>query len=454
MWMDLSGGSLASGGMSVGDTSGAPVPPPPVPKFERRNRSSITVDKSEPETERATAAKRTKRTFTYDEKCAAKRRNMKCGCCGKLDTEPDPVDPGHRLLWHEFAMNKDTDVLETSGLVCYICARVHNAKFSHMSLKQFKAELSDPKFEETHEIYSRYCTWLIDQLQEDFKNTGSRDGKSNLDWPTPWQIKEQEIHSWEWELPPATYLAYDDYIKDNPAPPSEMVEVGPDDQKLAKTNHSKEWKKVRKIKHQAIRERAMNDTSNDITNACADDQFASLQKSIGTKHPLVGVCSPAASPNKTSTISPRKVETPEKQSEASGAEQVADSNPVAKAKIQPKVKGTAKAQAKAKGTVKRGRPPQDAARPLQKHLGDLLVVKPEHVNYAKFFGSEWKPLSRNFASYLDDLGSMIENEENMEVLDVLQVTQRQATVVKKILIEVALYGVHSEKVGPHLKLDC
>ena len=71
-----------------------------------------------------------------------------------------------------------------------------------------------------------------------------------------------------------------------------------------------------------------------------------------------------------------------------------------------------------------------------------------------FFGSEWKPLSRNFASYLDDLGSMIENEENMEVLEVLQVTQRQATVVKKILIEVALYGVHSEKVGPHLKLDC
>ena len=164
--MGLGGGSGSGApfGTCVGNTYSMPVP-----KIQRRSRGS---DKSDADADSAATSKRVKRSYTYEQKCSATRRNLKCGCCQKPDTVMDPVDPTNRILWFEFVFNQIADNLETSGPICYYCARVHNAKFSHLGLKKWRADLADPKCAETHDTYSRYLTWLIDQLIDDFNKTG------------------------------------------------------------------------------------------------------------------------------------------------------------------------------------------------------------------------------------------------------------------------------------------
>ena len=71
------------------------------------------------------------------------------------------------------------------------------------------------------------------------------------------------------------------------------------------------------------------------------------------------------------------------------------------------------------------------------------TVKACETSDPKFFGAEWKNVSRNVDNYLKDIDEKIESETDMNQLAELKKIDRCATAAKNVLSAVAIHGMMS-----------
>ena len=259
----------------------------PRKKSKKNTNAAASVDGGSKKTTASSAAA-DKEAKNLIMKQRAKTRGVQCACCGERDDSPDPLEPHQNRLWGYYVpLSKELMTvgmgitLITDGAPCWFCLRVWNSIYiSQMTLTNFKLWIGAK--EENFAQYNRYLHWLIQQMSDKFKSTGTR--KVSLKWPDPWKLKEQQILRIRWVKPPAEFMEEAAYkVKwGKPEDNGDVVEKGPGGVLLVKLRSQQIWKRKEEIISDSIKERGhIGEDADDVDREALDKRHQDLANSFG-----------------------------------------------------------------------------------------------------------------------------------------------------------------------------
>ena len=142
---------------------------------------------------------------------------------------------------------------------------------------------------ELADAVEKYRFWFIQKIIEHIELHGNRDAVMRLTWPSPTQLKYEEIVQWEWECPPARCIGLEDYKKEHGADNEkwklalkergDKQVVGPHLEELVELNDQKVWTRRKKIIQQAVLTQDQGG-QDELGQKLASDRFAVLANSL------------------------------------------------------------------------------------------------------------------------------------------------------------------------------